>query len=604
MYAEDVPCVILCGRPKLDEHHSLIHHSAGAGFEQSRCYEGITASRVSIFSVDTLPSLLEQALTTANTHRKPVLVEIACNLFKQRVDYIGLDGLMAQAHCLKSVPAAVEVCVGALAARIVAARRVIIVVGKQLPCGDVGFVEALANALGCPVVCMVDAKGTYTESRSEFVGVRWGQLSAPFVEAVVDESDLQVMIGCVSTDFNTVGHSMLTFPLKEVNVHPMHTELRGIHHNVLMDDVLRGLAELAAKGTLPLRPDAMHDYARLKAGLPTAHNCRVAALGGHAPLRLADIQRELASSVRDRLSAVVVDTGDALFWAPQLHLGVKGTSYHTQMLYASIGWSIGASLGVSFAVADASAAVATAASVAAVDAATTKSGHVDERSSVGHKTVGAQKSPTAVLSLATTEGQLHSLWDDAPGQSPAVTYDDGDEGDVAAAAAAAAATTTASDGGDSGGGGGGGGDNRTDDTVLITTTAEGGRAQKEVICVVGDGALQMTASELSSFVRYGLKVIVLVVNNQGYAVEDKIHDGDYNRLQNWNYADLADVFNGPDKGTALGLHVLESAQLGHAMRLAHSHSGSLVLIECCILAEDVSAQLMEFGPRLGAFTYR
>jgi TPP-dependent 2-oxoacid decarboxylase len=399
---------------------------------------------------------------------------------------------------------------------------------------------------------------------------------------------------------------MLTFPLKEVNVHPMHTELRGIHHNVLMDDVLRGLAELAARGTLPLRPDAMHDYHRLKAGLPTAHNCRAAALEGHVPLRLADIQRELASSVRDRLSAVVVDTGDALFWAPQLLLGVKGTSYHTQMLYASIGWSIGASLGVSFAVADASAAAA-AASVAAVDAAATKSGDVDERSSVGHKTAGAQKSPTAVLSLATTEGQLHSLWNDAPGQSPAVTYDDGDEGDVAAAAAAAAvgATATASDGGGGGcDGGGSGGDNRTDDTVPITTTADEGRAQKEVICVVGDGALQMTASELSSFVRYGLKVIVLVVNNQGYAVEDKIHDGDYNRLQNWNYADLADVFNGPDKGTALGLHVLESAQLGHAMRLAHSHSGSLVLIECCILAEDVSAQLMEFGPRLGSFTYR
>ena len=61
-------------------------------------------------------------------------------------------------------------------------------------------------------------------------------------------------------------------------------------------------------------------------------------------------------------------------------------------------------------------------------------------------------------------------------------------------------------------------------------------ATKRVICVLGDGALQMTASELSSFVRYSVPVLFIVSNNKSYAIEEKIHDGEYNNLQVWNYA--------------------------------------------------------------------
>ena len=49
--------------------------------------------------------------------------------------------------------------------------------------------------------------------------------------------------------------------------------------------------------------------------------------------------------------------------------------------------------------------------------------------------------------------------------------------------------------------------------------------------LVGDGAFQMTGTELSTAVRLGLKPIVLVLNNDGYGTMRKIRDGCVQRHQ-------------------------------------------------------------------------
>ena len=211
-----------------------------------------------------------------------------------------------------------------------------------------------------------------------------------------------------------------------------------------------------------------------------------------------------------------------------MKLGHDNSTYHHQMLYASIGWSVGAALGVALAIADG-----------------TKS----------------KSEKTAV------ERMINS-------------------------------------GNDSGGDG--------DGEVEAVPIDESQKTKKRVICVLGDGALQMTAPELSSFVRYGVPVLFIVSNNKSYAIEEKIHDGEYNNLQVWDYAKLADVFNGTDtceekisgSGTALGLRVEKGEDLEQALVAAQHHTTGPVILECSISPEDVSKQLMEFGPRLSAYTYR
>ncbi|KIV92776.1 hypothetical protein PV10_04042 [Exophiala mesophila] len=44
-----------------------------------------------------------------------------------------------------------------------------------------------------------------------------------------------------------------------------------------------------------------------------------------------------------------------------------------------------------------------------------------------------------------------------------------------------------------------------------------------VILLVGEGSLQMTVQEIGTYIRYGFKPIIFVVNNDGYAIERAIH---------------------------------------------------------------------------------
>ncbi|EKM49816.1 uncharacterized protein PHACADRAFT_167159 [Phanerochaete carnosa HHB-10118-sp] len=56
-----------------------------------------------------------------------------------------------------------------------------------------------------------------------------------------------------------------------------------------------------------------------------------------------------------------------------------------------------------------------------------------------------------------------------------------------------------------------------------------------VILFVGDGSIQMTAQELSTMIRYGVKPIIFVLKNNGYTAERYLHDenAQYNDIATW-----------------------------------------------------------------------
>jgi indolepyruvate decarboxylase len=64
------------------------------------------------------------------------------------------------------------------------------------------------------------------------------------------------------------------------------------------------------------------------------------------------------------------------------------------------------------------------------------------------------------------------------------------------------------------------------------------------IVLVGDGAFQMSLSEISNLVRYKLNPIIFVLNNRGYTTERFILDGKFNDIADWNYHKVTDVFGG------------------------------------------------------------
>jgi len=120
-----------------------------------------------------------------------------------------------------------------------------------------------------------------------------------------------------------------------------------------------------------------------------------------------------------------------------------------------------------------------------------------------------------------------------------------------------------------------------------------GSPDRRVIALIGDGSFQMTAQEISTMIRYGVRPIIFLINNGGYTIEVEIHDGPYNVIKNWDYAGLISVFNADD-GKGLGLKATTNGELDLAIGRASSHNGP-VLIEVSIHRDDCSKNLLEWG---------
>jgi len=107
--------------------------------------------------------------------------------------------------------------------------------------------------------------------------------------------------------------------------------------------------------------------------------------------------------------------------------------------------------------------------------------------------------------------------------------------------------------------------------------------------LVGDGAFQMTGTEISTAVRLGLNPIILVLNNDGYGTMRKIHDGEFNVITQWNYHKICELVGGGESTVATTKGELDKAIL-RAQR-----SAKLTVIEVKIPRDDISPQLATIG---------
>lgn len=118
---------------------------------------------------------------------------------------------------------------------------------------------------------------------------------------------------------------------------------------------------------------------------------------------------------------------------------------------------------------------------------------------------------------------------------------------------------------------------------------------RRVIGLVGDGAFQMTGMELSTAIRYKQDPIMIVLNNHGYGTERMIIEGEYNDIQEWNYAALPQVIGG-----GIGVRVKTEDEMEAALNKALSHRGICYIIEVMLGKTDFSKPMQRFSKQLGA----
>jgi indolepyruvate decarboxylase len=119
------------------------------------------------------------------------------------------------------------------------------------------------------------------------------------------------------------------------------------------------------------------------------------------------------------------------------------------------------------------------------------------------------------------------------------------------------------------------------------------RPDLKVVVLVGDGAFQMTGMELSSIVRRGLAVTVIVLDNKGYGTERVIHEGSFNDINPWQYQLLPQVLGG---GT--GYEVRTEGEFDDAISKALADTSGMSLIRAHIGIDDRSITLDRIGKGL------
>ncbi|KAJ1385751.1 thiamine diphosphate-binding protein [Ochromonadaceae sp. CCMP2298] len=130
----------------------------------------------------------------------------------------------------------------------------------------------------------------------------------------------------------------------------------------------------------------------------------------------------------------------------------------------------------------------------------------------------------------------------------------------------------------------------------------------------------MSAQELSTLIRLQANITIVLINNRTYTIEVQIHDGEYNKISEWRYADLVGVVggggakrgdgggNGDGGGggshnSAKGVRATTNGELQSALACSQTHTGVL-LIECMVDKSDCTSALLEWGSRLATANMR
>ncbi len=337
-YAENLPVIIVSGGPNTSsevENH-LLHHTTGeVSYDyQKEIFSHITAMSVIVKHVSDAPYLIDKALETCLTRRKPVYIEIPCNIAGIRVPPPAKKWLH---KTIVSHPETLAEAIGKTVEILGTAAKPVLVAGSNLKThsGNEAFAR-LMDASGYATASMADAKGVVREDHPNYIGTYWGPVSSPGCGEIVESANMYLFAGPRFTDYTTCGFSALINPDKLIHAGPDFVKLPGTTYNdIKLSDYLDGLAK-------KIKPN--------DASIKAYNRIKVQYAEEPAPEKDTPITtRRLFAQVQNILGpgmTIMAETGDSWFNAMKLTLPV-GCGFEIQMQYGSIGWSIGATLGYS-----------------------------------------------------------------------------------------------------------------------------------------------------------------------------------------------------------------------------------------------------------------
>ena len=335
-YAEDLPMIVISGGPNTNStaDHEYLHHTLGkVDYRyQWAIFERITAEAVIIHHPAEAPGQIDHAIEAALRHRKPVYLEIACNVPSASVS---APSRRSFAGVPASNPESLDKAVEHAADLLNAATKPVLVAGPKIRAfGAEDAFGKLADASGYACAGMPNAKGFVDETHPGYIGTFWASAGTPGCDEIVQSADLSLFAGPIFTDYTTTGHSALLNPSKMIVARSNQVIMPDrTYTDVAIADFLNGLA-----GKVQPNDASLVAFNRVSEEVAPA---RESSLDDPVTTRL------LFSRIQEMVTpetAIIAETGDSWFNCMRLDLP-KGARFEIQMQYGSIGWSVGATLG-------------------------------------------------------------------------------------------------------------------------------------------------------------------------------------------------------------------------------------------------------------------
>jgi acetolactate synthase I/II/III large subunit len=347
-YLGHSPVIALTGREPPLYHHRNTYQE----ISHPPLYASVTKFDADVDSAADLPRLLRQAWREAMTGSpRPAHLDLygrSANLVESGIVSEPVSAEPALQLTMPPYrPAPADDEIERAAARLLAAKRIVIVAGSGATASGAGpEVLALGEALAAPIGTSLGARGIIPTRHRLSIGCP-GNYAAPPANQIVHEADLVLFVGCHTGD--QVTHTWripkLETEVVQIDIDPL--ELGRSYKNTLglMGDPKATLAKLlAALGAAGSRArDA--SFADRAAGIVAAwREERAPTLASNAspilPDRLcAEITRALPED-----GILVADTGYSGIWTSTL-IELNGAGQTYLRAAGSLGWSFPASLG-------------------------------------------------------------------------------------------------------------------------------------------------------------------------------------------------------------------------------------------------------------------
>jgi indolepyruvate decarboxylase len=332
-YTEHLPVFHIVGMPntRTQREHRIVHHTLGDG--EFDLFVKMTQPAVcasSILTPENAVAEMERLVAAAISHRRPVYLAIPADHVNAPLQ----EGMKTNYQAPASDPNTLDEAVNAITEKLHRAETAAILAGYLiLRLGYVQEATALVEASGLPFATMFMDKTALDETHPQYIGMYDGRIMNPQIREFIEGCDCVLNLGALWSDLNTGGYTANLDPSKIIEV--MHHALRvghAVYPNVEMGDALQALARKVS----PKRVTA-----------PKVHGLGEPKGSPGDKITPDYLYPRWEKFFKDG-DLVIAETGTVSMGLAFARMP-KGSVFHNQTLWASIGWATPAALGAALA---------------------------------------------------------------------------------------------------------------------------------------------------------------------------------------------------------------------------------------------------------------